>query len=69
MANTVASMDFQRFWRISKDHMEICRQCEFRYVCTDCRAYLESDVSRGKPARCSYDPSTGRWAAAAASPG
>lgn len=57
----VASEKFQRPWRIAKDSISICRGCEFRYVCTDCRAYLESDVSTEKPARCRYDPLTGRW--------
>jgi SPASM domain peptide maturase of grasp-with-spasm system len=61
----VGSPEFQRPWTLGKDELEVCRGCEFRYVCTDCRAYLESDISRGKPARCSYDPSSGSWGSAA----
>lgn len=52
---------FQRTWTLRKDDISICRDCEFRYVCTDCRAYLESDVSLAKPSRCRYDPYTGTW--------
>lgn len=57
----VASPVFQRPWRLRKDDIDGCKGCEFRYVCTDCRAYLESDVSLAKPARCRYDPVTGTW--------
>ncbi|MEO7827854.1 MAG: grasp-with-spasm system SPASM domain peptide maturase [Allosphingosinicella sp.] len=57
----VASPVFQRPWRLRKDDIEGCKGCEFRYVCTDCRAYLEDDASLAKPARCRYDPVTGIW--------
>ncbi|RKH42931.1 grasp-with-spasm system SPASM domain peptide maturase [Corallococcus sp. AB050B] len=53
---------FRGVWDLKKDDLKVCRGCEFRYVCTDCRAYLESDRSTAKPARCGYDPATGRWA-------
>lgn len=62
LADVVRSPEFQKPWRLNKDRFETCHGCEFRYVCTDCRAYLESDLSLGKPARCSYDPATGIWA-------
>lgn len=26
-----------KFWSISKDYIEECRECEYRYVCNDCR--------------------------------
>jgi SPASM domain peptide maturase of grasp-with-spasm system len=48
--------------RITKDQVEVCRDCEFRYVCTDCRAYTrESGNPYSKPAKCSYDPYTAMW--------
>jgi SPASM domain peptide maturase of grasp-with-spasm system len=65
LREVVTSKEFQRSWHLKKDALEVCRGCEFRYVCTDCRAYLESDVSLGKPAKCSYDPASGIWGAAA----
>lgn len=57
----VASSAFQAPWRLRKDEMEVCKGCEFRYVCTDCRAYLSSDLSLEKPKGCGYDPLTGVW--------
>lgn len=56
--------------RITKDQVAVCRDCEFRYICTDCRAYLSdpSDIY-SKPAKCSYDPYTATWAEATGEPG
>jgi SPASM domain peptide maturase of grasp-with-spasm system len=59
--------DFKQYWNITKDEIEVCKDCEFRYICTDCRAYTERthtnkdqlDVS--KPLKCGYDPYTGEW--------
>lgn len=44
-------------WGLSKDLIDTCRDCEFRYACFDCRARASSPL--GKPRDCSYDPYTG----------
>ncbi|WP_299178314.1 grasp-with-spasm system SPASM domain peptide maturase, partial [uncultured Chryseobacterium sp.] len=33
--------DFKKYWNLTKDKIEVCKDCEFRYICTDCRAYTE----------------------------
>jgi len=54
--------DFKKYWNHKKDDIEVCRDCEFRYICTDCRAYLEDpDNEYSKPLKCGYDPYTGEW--------
>jgi SPASM domain peptide maturase of grasp-with-spasm system len=59
---------FKKYRNITKDDIEICRDCEFRYVCTDCRAYTErtkfSDegLDLSKPLKCGYNPYTNEWA-------
>lgn len=68
LQEAVASPAFQQLWHLRKDDMAVCSGCEFRYVCTDCRAYLESDLSLAKPAKCTYDPATGRWGEPARAP-
>jgi SPASM domain peptide maturase of grasp-with-spasm system len=50
---------FQELWAINKDKVNVCKYCEFRYMCTDCRAYVQDDYD--KPAKCNYDPFTGKW--------
>ncbi len=58
----LANRDFTALWEVNKDQIEICRDCEFRYVCTDCRAYIDDDTNiYSKPAKCTYDPYTARW--------
>jgi SPASM domain peptide maturase of grasp-with-spasm system len=48
--------------RITKDQIAVCMDCEFRYICTDCRAYTcNSSDPYSKPAKCSYDPYTASW--------
>ena len=48
---------------ITKDKVAVCRDCEFRYVCTDCRAYTQNAGDPySKPAKCTYDPYTATWA-------
>lgn len=47
---------------IHKDQIEICKDCEFRHICTDCRAYIQDPNNiYSKPAKCSYDPYTATW--------
>ena len=48
---------------ITKDQVAVCRDCEFRYICTDCRAYTQdANDLYSKPAKCTYDPYTATWA-------
>lgn len=59
--------DFKEYWDVNKDEIEVCKDCEFRYVCTDCRAYTEKGednlgtINLSKPLKCGYDPYTGVW--------
>jgi len=53
---------FKKYWNINKDKIKVCQDCEFRYICTDCRAYLEDPKDiYSKPLKCGYDPYTGKW--------
>lgn len=58
----IDSEPFQKLWKVSKDKIEVCRHCEFRHVCTDCRAFLEEpDNLYSKPLKCGYDPFSCVW--------
>lgn len=58
---------FKQYWNLTKDHTEVCKDCEFRIICTDCRAYTqgthtnENGLDSSKPLKCGYDPYTGTW--------
>lgn len=59
--------DFKKYWNLTKDQIEVCKDCEFRYICTDCRAYTERShtneegLDTSKPLKCGYNPYTGEW--------
>jgi len=48
---------FQKIWKINKDKIEVCSDCELRYVCQDCRAYImDKNNIYSKPVKCTYNP-------------
>lgn len=59
--------DFKKYWNVNKDMIAVCKDCEFRHICTDCRAYterthFEEDIDLSKPLKCGYNPYTNEWA-------
>jgi SPASM domain peptide maturase of grasp-with-spasm system len=50
---------FKQPWSIHKDQIKVCKDCQFRYICTDCRAFVSD--SYDKPKKCGYDPYTHTW--------
>ena len=53
---------FKKYWKINKDQIETCKECEFRHICTDCRAFLKNPENLySKPLKCGYDPKTNEW--------
>ncbi|OGK38481.1 hypothetical protein A3F03_03245 [Candidatus Roizmanbacteria bacterium RIFCSPHIGHO2_12_FULL_41_11] len=60
------SQTVKETWELTKDKVLVCRDCEYRYACFDCRP-LAADSSGGKhysdaPApRCTYNPYNGEW--------
>lgn len=54
--------EYKEYWNIRKDEIKVCQDCEFRYICTDCRAYTEDPSDPySKPLKCGYDPYSGQW--------
>lgn len=59
--------DFKKYWNVNKDMIAVCKDCEFRHICTDCRAYternhFEGEIDLSKPLKCGYNPYTNEWA-------
>lgn len=58
-----AERRMNRYWKMTKDVIDGCRQCEFRYACVDCTAL---DLWRNRAANtatliCNYDPVRAVW--------
>jgi len=66
--------EFKAYWNITKNDIMVCRDCEFRNVCTDCRAFTErthtnqAGLDISKPLKCGYNPSTNVWEEWSANP-
>lgn len=56
----VDSDRFKSLWRVKKDDVLVCQDCEYRYICTDCRAFVKDSI-KDKPLKCNYNPYLGMW--------
>lgn len=62
LVEAVNHPDFKKYWNITKDQIDVCKYCEFRHICTDCRAFIEEpDNQYSKPLKCGYSPYTNEW--------
>jgi SPASM domain peptide maturase of grasp-with-spasm system len=61
LAEALEKEGIKKYWDITKEQINVCKDCEFRLVCTDCRAYMDENEFE-KPKKCHYDPYTAKWA-------
>lgn len=53
---------FKDLWYICKDKIDVCKDCEFRHICTDCRAFIKDPENiYSQPAKCTYNPYICKW--------
>jgi SPASM domain peptide maturase of grasp-with-spasm system len=52
---------FKDLWSVNKDQVLVCKDCEFRYICHDCRAYTQNEEKYSKPLKCKYNPYEAIW--------
>lgn len=64
LKSALLKKEFKEVWEINKDQIEVCKDCEFRYICTDCRVFISDPRNRfSKPSKCLYDPYNAVWRA------
>lgn len=69
LSTAIKKAQFKKYWSVHKDQIEVCKDCEFRYICTDCRAYTtDASNPKSKPLKCGYNPYTGEWKAWSTNP-
>lgn len=62
LVEAIEKPGFKNMWYIKKDQIAVCKDCEFRYICTDCRAFIENPEDiYSKPLKCGYNPYTAEW--------
>jgi len=52
----VNSDKFQDLWYITKDNIKVCQDCQYRYMCQDCRAFTKNNSLTEKPSFCNFNP-------------
>ena len=54
--------EFKEYWNIKKDEIEVCQNCEYRYMCTDNRLPIKKTNNLwGFDKECNYNPYTSTW--------
>ncbi|MDR1347806.1 MAG: grasp-with-spasm system SPASM domain peptide maturase [Prevotellaceae bacterium] len=62
LKHVVTQKAFTKLWNINKNKIMVCRDCEFRYMCHDCRAFItDSNNIYSKPLHCKYNPYETIW--------
>lgn len=57
LLSIISNQTFQEYWDIPKDKIEVCKDCEFRYVCNDGRIPIKrDDETYYFEESCTYDP-------------
>lgn len=55
--NVANNPEFQKIWKVQKDEIKQCKDCELRYMCQDCRAYVkDANDPLSAPLKCHYNP-------------
>ena len=58
----LARSSFRKYWDLTKDQIESCKDCEYRLACFDCRPKAKGRSGYlAKPKECFYDPYIGEW--------
>jgi SPASM domain peptide maturase of grasp-with-spasm system len=56
----IHSSEFQKVGKIKKEQVSVCKECEFRNICSDCRVKVVSDLY-SRPYTCPYNPYDVTW--------
>lgn len=59
--DVILNDSFNSIWKASKSKISVCKFCEFRHICTDCRAYQINESILNKPIKCKYNPHIAKW--------
>ena len=67
LQNVVQKENLQEIWKMTKDDFLVCKDCEYRYACFDCRALANQvykdtyKLGLAPNPWCTYNPYTGEW--------
>jgi len=60
--DVILNKSFQKIWKVKKDFIDVCKECEFRYMCVDSRfPIFRTKNSYYHTKECSYNPYICKW--------
>lgn len=61
--DNIVQNSIKKYWQLNKDQIIICKDCEFRYTCNDCRPLVRGVTNNlySKSPDCLYNPYDGVW--------
>ena len=58
----INNAEFQKYWYVHKEMIDICKHCEFRYMCVDNRIPIKrSEKEWYNETECNYNPYIAKW--------
>jgi SPASM domain peptide maturase of grasp-with-spasm system len=58
----IDKVDFQKYWPLKKGIIDVCRECEFRYMCVDSRIPVQRKNGEWFHSyECNYNPYIAKW--------
>lgn len=64
LADVLKDQPLNSCWHTTKNHVEKCKDCEYRYACSDCRPLAQGSDPEKRwlaASECPYNPATGKW--------
>lgn len=63
IAEIISNEKTSYYWGLDYSKIDICKDCEYRFACTDCRplAFSKAGNIFEKNIRCTYNPYKGEW--------
>lgn len=62
LEEAINKQGFKEMWYICKNQIDVCKDCEYRHICTDCRCFIKDpDNIYSQPAKCTYNPYICLW--------
>lgn len=62
IAEAITPASFQQLWKVCKDKVDICKACEYRYMCNDPRVPIQrANDAYYYETECCYNPYLAKW--------
>jgi len=61
LSKVISLKSIQNLWSLTKDKIEECSNCEFRYICPDNRIPFKRNNKYIHKTKCNYDSKTNQW--------